>query len=263
MQILNLELDFWHCDTKNHFWANFDQKSQSCLYCLKIGTQVISRFLILVRTLVPWMSKSKSIFGQIWAEKVKAVLFFLKIDKHAHTHTESWRILILISILVFSKFKPKSWGCWFLFSDYFSKISNLNLFSEQIWVEKPEFSTLSGRCDYKNAEQGLEKKIKMNNCIKCLLLLYIYHSSTKLNQSIKEYWINGIVAAIKIFLIKKVLLQLKIWNKIKTTYKLLHYGPIHLTRTQLLACILRSYFRADQLTFAEWRTTWWSPVKWI
>ena len=58
-----------------HFWANLGQKSQSCLFCLKIGTHVMSRLLILVPTLVFWISKSKSIFGQIWTEKLKVVKF--------------------------------------------------------------------------------------------------------------------------------------------------------------------------------------------
>ena len=66
----------------------------------------------------------------------------------------------------------------------------------------------------------------MNNYIKCLLLLYLYVAkSKKQNQSTKEYWVNGIIVAIKIFPTKNVLLQPKLENKIKTTYKLLHNGP--------------------------------------
>ena len=184
-----------------HFWTNLGQKSQSCLFCIKIGTHVISRLLILVPTLVFWISKPKSIFGQIWVEKLKVVqfgwklahrvsgrcwflfrnyfsqfwnlnpfldkfwpknsklfiftenwhtwyiedadsysynsflncqpkirfwanldwksqscLFCQKTSTHAHTHSIS-KMLILISILVFSNFKPKCWGCWFLFWD--------------------------------------------------------------------------------------------------------------------------------------------------
>ena len=33
---------------------------------------------------------------------------------------------------------------------------------------------VSRACDCKDTEEGLEAKIKMNNCIKCLLLLYFY-----------------------------------------------------------------------------------------
>ena len=79
-------------------------------------------------------------------------------------------MLILISILVFSNFKPKSQWCWILFLDWFSEISNLNQFSGQIWVGKGEFSAfwklvhrVSWGCDSKDAEEYLETKIKMNN----------------------------------------------------------------------------------------------------
>ena len=54
-----------------------------------------------------------------WANlgwKSQSCLFFLKTGTHAHTHSIS-KMLILISILVFSNFKPKCWGCWFLFWD--------------------------------------------------------------------------------------------------------------------------------------------------
>ena len=89
--ILNLDLDFGNSDPKIQFWANLSQKSQSCPFCLKIGTHGVSRMLILIPTLVFWISKPKSIFREIWAEKV-SYLFCLKIG----THTVSWR-------------------CWFLF----------------------------------------------------------------------------------------------------------------------------------------------------
>ena len=55
----------------------------------------------------------------------------------------------------------------------------------KVWVEKVEFSTLSGSwyteliswgCDCKDTEVDLEAKIKMNSCIKCLLLLYFHCS---------------------------------------------------------------------------------------
>ena len=41
----------------------------------------------------------------------------------------------------------------------------------------------------------------------CCSYILIVAQSKKLNQSTKERWINGIIVAIKIFLIKKVLLQ--------------------------------------------------------
>ena len=46
-----------------------------------------------------------------------------------------------------------------------------------------------------------------------------------MKQSTKECWINEIIVAIKIFLMKKVLFQPKLCNKIKTAYKPLHAGP--------------------------------------
>ena len=80
--------------------------------------------------------------------------------------------------------------------------------------------------------ERFERKIKIidklikNDCIKCLLLLCLYRSqNNKLSQWKKECWINGIIVTIKIFLIDKALLQPKLWNKMKTTYKLLHNGP--------------------------------------
>ena len=45
-----------------HFWANLCQKSQNCPFCLKIDTHSISRMMILIPTLVFWISNPKSIF---------------------------------------------------------------------------------------------------------------------------------------------------------------------------------------------------------
>ena len=202
MQIPNPDLDFWNSDPKIHFWANLGPKIQSCLFCLKIGTHGISRMLILIRTLVFWISNPNFPFGQICVKKVKVVQFGWKLahrvfrqcwfllrhyfsqfptlnpfldkfgpknsklfilTKNWHTWyiedadsysdnsffelptlnpflgkfglkksklfvlPENWhtrtcthsisKMLILISILVFSNFKPKTWGCWFLFRD--------------------------------------------------------------------------------------------------------------------------------------------------
>ena len=104
MQIPNLDLYFWNSVPKIHFWANLGRKSQSCSFCLKIGTHVISRLLILVPTLVFWISKPKSIFGQIWIEKLKVVQFGWKL-----AHRVSQR-------------------CWFLFRHYFSQFPTVNCF---------------------------------------------------------------------------------------------------------------------------------------
>ena len=202
MQISNPDLDFWNSDPKIHFWANLGRKSQSCPFFLKIGMHGILTMLILIPTLVFWISDPKSIFGKIWTKKVNVVqfgwklahrvsrrcwflfrhyfsqfptlnpfldkfgsknsklfiltknwhtwyirdadsysdniffelptlnpflgkfglkkskLFVLPENWHTRTYTHSIsKMLILISILVFSNFKPKSWGCWFLFWD--------------------------------------------------------------------------------------------------------------------------------------------------
>ena len=55
-------------------------------------------------------------FGKFGLKKSK--LFVLPENWHTRTYTNSIaKMLILISILVFSNFKLKSWGCWFLFWD--------------------------------------------------------------------------------------------------------------------------------------------------
>ena len=123
-------------------------------------------------------------------------------------------MLIIILRLVFWNSKPKS--------IFLTKLSRKNWILYFAWKL---VHRVSSGYDWKNTEQCLEEKIKMISCIKPLLLLYlIVAKSKKLNQSAKECWINGIIVAIKILIIKKVLLQLKLWNKIKTAYKLLDNG---------------------------------------
>ena len=60
-----------------HFWANLGPKSQSCLFCLKMDTQSMVRMLILIPILIFWISNPKSFFSQIWAEKVKIIMFMI------------------------------------------------------------------------------------------------------------------------------------------------------------------------------------------
>ena len=75
----------------------------------------------------------------------KSKLSSLTKNWHIRTYTHSIsKMLFLILILVFSNFKPKPWGSWFLFWDWSSEIPNLNSFFEQISVKKLEFSTLPG-----------------------------------------------------------------------------------------------------------------------
>ena len=89
---------------KIHFWANLGPKIQSCPFCLKIGTHGISRMLILIPTLVFWISNTNFFSGQIGAKKVKVVCV-------------NWKKAQMIS-----------WGCWFLFQHYFYECPSLNSF---------------------------------------------------------------------------------------------------------------------------------------
>ena len=75
MQFVNLDLDFLDSDDKVHFWEKLGQKSQSCPFFLKIGTPGISKMLIIIPTLVFWLSNPKSIYGQSWDKKFKFVHF--------------------------------------------------------------------------------------------------------------------------------------------------------------------------------------------
>ena len=80
MVIPNPDLDLWNFDPRIHFWVNLDSKTGSYSSCLKIGTHDISRMLILIPTLVSWISNPNFLLGQIWTKNVK-VVFFL---------TENW-----------------------------------------------------------------------------------------------------------------------------------------------------------------------------
>ena len=96
MLIPNPDLDFWNFDPKIHFWANLGPKIQSCPFCLKIGTHGISRMLILIPTLVFWISNPNFLFRPIWAGNTKVVRF-------------NWKLAHMVSR-----------GCWFLFQHVFS-----------------------------------------------------------------------------------------------------------------------------------------------
>ena len=63
-------------------WAispNLGQKIKSCPFWLKIGTHGILEVLIPNPDFDFWNSYPKSIFGQIWAQKVKVVCFVWKL----------------------------------------------------------------------------------------------------------------------------------------------------------------------------------------
>ena len=94
----------WHLHNTD-FYSNIYAKKVKV--CLNIGTHVISWLLILFPTLVFSISNPKSIFGQIWNEKRKAVQFGWKL-----AHRVSRR-------------------CWFLLCHYFSQFPTLNPFSDK------------------------------------------------------------------------------------------------------------------------------------
>ena len=90
--------------TLNPFLGKFGPKESKLFVLPENWYTVISRLLILVPTLVLWISKTKSIFGQIWIEKLKVVQFGWKL-----AHRVSQR-------------------CWFLFRHYFSQFPTVNCF---------------------------------------------------------------------------------------------------------------------------------------
>ena len=63
--IPNQDLNFLPSDPKIHFWANLGPKSQSCSFYLKTGTHGISRMLILIPTLVFWISNPKLLLAHM------------------------------------------------------------------------------------------------------------------------------------------------------------------------------------------------------
>ena len=93
-------------------WAYNIIEKKLKLFVLPENWQSVSRIMILIPTLVFWISNPKSIFVEIWSEKVKTICFAWKLaHTHTHTHTHTQResilrILILILRLVFWNFKP-------------------------------------------------------------------------------------------------------------------------------------------------------------
>ena len=75
--------------------------------------------MILLPTLVFWISNPKSISGQIWAKKVKVVRF-------------AWKLAHKVS--------P---GCWSLFQHKFSEFQNLNQFLSKFGSKKSKLSILA------------------------------------------------------------------------------------------------------------------------
>ena len=119
VRIPNPESNFWNSDPKIHFWANLGRKNQSCLFFLKIGTHGILTMLILIPTLAFWISEPKSIFGKIWAKKVKVIKFGLEL---AHRVSRQ---------------------CWFLFRHYFFQFPTLNHFLDKFGPKNSKFFILT------------------------------------------------------------------------------------------------------------------------
>ena len=69
MLIFFSALVFWISNPKIIFLANLGQNSQSCPFFLKIGTHGILWKLILIPTVVFWISNSKSISGKFETKK--------------------------------------------------------------------------------------------------------------------------------------------------------------------------------------------------
>ena len=76
-------------------------KRQSCLFCLKIGTHSISMMLILILTLVFWISNPKTHFWANLGQKRQSCPFCFKIGADG-----IFWMLILIPTLVFRIPKP-------------------------------------------------------------------------------------------------------------------------------------------------------------
>ena len=154
MLIPNPDLYFWNFDPKIQSWANVGPKVQSCLFCLKIGTNGILRMLILIPILVFWISNPNLLFGKIWAKKVKVVRFNWKL-----AHMVSWKCRFRSRLrvmkfrpqnLFLGKFGRKSQGCPFflkigthgiltmliLIPTLVYWISNPKSIFGQIWAEK-------------------------------------------------------------------------------------------------------------------------------
>ena len=157
MQIPNPDLDFWNSDPKIQFWENLGWKSQSCPFFLKIGTHGILTMLILIPTLVFWISYPKSIFGQIWAKKVKIVCFAWKV---VHMVSRACWFLFQHSKLksIFGQIWTKklqvvqfgwklghrvSRWCWFLFQHYFSQFPTLNSFLDKFGPKNSKLCILT------------------------------------------------------------------------------------------------------------------------
>ena len=123
--------------TLNPFLGKCGMKKSKLLFCLKINTQ--------------YLKDADSYFDVISFPKFQTYIL---------------RMLILIPGLVLWNPKTDSISL----GEFESKKLFFFYFSWKL------VHRVSWRCDCKDSEEGLEAKIKMNNCIKCLLFIYFYGS---------------------------------------------------------------------------------------
>ena len=129
-------LIFWNFNSKLLFGQIWSKKVNVVHFALKLAHMVSSGSWFLFRHYFFEFQNLNSFLGKI-SPKMSNYPFLLKID------TQSiMRMLILISTLVFSNFKPKSLGYWLLSWDSFFEIPNLNPVFKQIWFKKVEFYIL-------------------------------------------------------------------------------------------------------------------------
>ena len=97
----------------------------------------------------------------------------------------------------------------------------------------------------------------MNNCIKCCYI-FIIAKSKKVNQSTKGCWINEIIVAIKIYLIKKVLLQPNPRSRLHIN----HYIMCRLFNMYTIISMYTEILFYSRPTHICWmENNRWSPVK--
>ena len=139
--------------TQNPFLGKFGPKSQGCPFFLKISTRGISKMLLLIPTLAFWIYNPKSIFGQIWAKKVKVVHF-------------GWKLAHIVSC-----------GCPFLFRHYFFQFPTLNPFLSKFGPKKSKLFVLPENWhleylkdvdSYSDTSFGANLVWKSQSCLLCL-----------------------------------------------------------------------------------------------
>ena len=107
---------FRHFPTLNPFLEKLESKNSKLFILTKNWHMVYRECWFLFRQYFFELPTLNPFLGKFGLKRSK--LFVLPENWHTRTYTHSIsKMLILISILAFSSFKPKSWGCWFLFWD--------------------------------------------------------------------------------------------------------------------------------------------------